>query len=298
MKKFKKLVVLDETKMTAEALRKLCDYAEEVKEYKEAPQTESEVIERIKDADAVLVSWRTEISAKVINEASNLRYIGMACSLLDAASANVAVETANANNIEVTGIFDYGDPGVVEFVLSESINLLHGFGKEQLEEMPRELSACKFGIIGLGTTGKLLAKALLALNANVYYYSRTRKQAWEEKGVEYLPLNQLLATSTIISVHLPKNTTILKAEEFKQFGEKKLLINTSLGLPYAEKALINWLETTSSYAILDSDAAAGLPEEHTTKNLILREKSAGWSLETQQRLSDKVMNNVVAFLNK
>ncbi len=298
MKKFKKLVVLDETKMTVEALRKLQDFAEEVKEYKEVPQTESEVIERIEDADAVLVSWRTEISTKAIKEASNLRYIGMACSLLDAASANVAVETANDNNVEVTGIFDYGDPGVVEFVLAESINLLHGFGKEQLEEMPRELSCCKVGIIGLGTTGKLLAKALLALNAEVYYYSRTRKQAWEEKGLKYLPLNQLLATSTIVSVHLPKNTTILNAEEFKQLGNNKLLINTSLGLPYKEKALVNWLENNASFAILDGDAAAGLSKKYTLKNLLLRNKSAGWSKETQNRLSDKVIKNLADFLNK
>ncbi len=298
MKKFKKLVVLDETKMTAEALRKLHSYAEEVKEYKEVPKTESEVINRIGDADAVLVSWRTEISAKAIEKASNLRYIGMACSLLDAEAANVDIKAAEKKNIKVSGIFDYGDPGVVEFVLSKSIDLLHGFGKEQLEEMPRELSGCKVGIIGLGTTGQLLAKALLALNADVYYYSRTRKQNWEEKGVDYLSLNKLLTTCTIISLHLPKNTCLLDEGVFKNLGDNKILINTSLGLPYRQEALKNWLENTSSYAIADGDAASAFTEEIKLKNLLISKKSAGWSKETQNRLSDKVVKNIAVFLNK
>ena len=117
----------------------------------------------------------------------------MACSLYDDASANVAVNFARERGIEVTGIKDYGDPGVAEFIISQLILLLHGFGKNQWREMPHELTGKKIGIIGLGTTGQLLAECLLPFGADLYYFSRTRKPEWEQKGVKYLPLQELLA---------------------------------------------------------------------------------------------------------
>ncbi len=95
------------------------------------------------------------------------------------------------------------------------------------------------GIIGLGTTGKLLAEGLLPFGVDLYYFSRTRKHDWEEKGVKYLELQEFLKTAEIISIHLPKNTKLLKHEEFQNFGNGKIIINTSLRLPFEEESLTN-----------------------------------------------------------
>ena len=298
MEKFKKIVVVDETKMNTSALEELKNYAEEVEVYRDEP-TEEEVKSRVEDAEAIIVSWRTEISEEIIDTAKNLKYIGMACSLFDNESANVAVNYAKQKNIEVTGIFDYGDPGVIEFVISEVIQLLHGFGKHQWKEKPVELSGRKFGIIGLGTTGQLLAKALEALNVEVFYFSRTRKKELENENLQYLELQNLLATCEIISIHLPKNTEIFDEKEFKQFGKHKILINTSLGFPFEGKSFENWLELSNNYAIFDGDATNSLPTTFKKRsNVIISEKSAGWSQETQERLSLKVLENLKDFLNR
>lgn len=298
MKKFKKIVVVDETKMNSAALEKLKTYAAEVEVFHDYPDSEEEIINRIKNADAVLVSWRTEITSEIIDQATNLKYIGMACSLFDDESANVAVKHAEEKGIKVTGIFDYGDPGVIEFVISSLIDLLHGFGNHQWKKMPVELSGRKVGIIGLGTTGKLLANALLALGADVYYFSKTRKLAWEEKGVKYLALNALLEKSEIISLHLPKNTIVLKKDGFKKLGSGKILVNTSLGLPFEEKAFQTWILQNDNYALFDGDAKNSLPEEvQQIKNVLIQQKSAGWSQETQERLSEKVLENLNNFLS-
>ena len=45
----------------------------------------------------------------------------------------------------------------------------------------------------------------------------------EKKGIKYLPLKQLLESTEIISLHLPKNTTILGDREFIQFGDGKMV---------------------------------------------------------------------------
>ena len=298
MEKFKKIVIVDETKMNTSALEELKNYADEVEVYHDEP-TEEEVKSRVEDAEAIIVSWRTEISEEIIDTAKNLNYIGMACSLFDNESANIAVNYAKQKNIKVTGIFDYGDPGVIEFVISEVIQLLHGFGKHQWKEQPVELSSRKFGIIGMGTTGKMLAEALEALGVEVYYYSRTRKKEVENKNVHYLKLNELLKTCEIISIHLPKNTEILKEKEFEQLGEEKILINTSLGFPFEENSFNNWLKLSNNYAIFDGDATNSLPSTFKKRsNVNISEKSAGWSQETQERLSLKVLENLKDFLNR
>lgn len=297
MQKFNKIVCVDHTKLEGWAIEELQNYSEnEVEVYNESPESEKELTERIGDAEAVIVSWKTQIPEAVIKNCPNLKYIGMACSLYDDESANVAVNFARDRGIIVKGIFDYGDPGVIEFIVSELIRLLHGSGEHQWRKMPVELTEKKIGIIGLGTTGQLLAKALLPLEADLYYFSRRRKKEWEEKGIKYLELEKLLKTAEIISFHLPKNTKLLGEEELKTFGSGKIVINTSLGLPFNEKAFVNWIKDDGNFGIFDGDGVASLSEEaKKLDRVISHKKSAGWSAETQRRLSEKVLENLKSF---
>lgn len=296
--KFNKIVCVDNTKLTNHAIEELQKYSEEgVDNYKDHPESEDEVIKRIGNAEAVLVSWKTQISESIIEQCLNLKYIGMACSLYDDESANVAVKFARERGISVKGIFDYGDPGVVEFIVSELIRLLHGFGEQQWREMPVELTGRKIGIIGLGTTGQMLAECLLPFGADLYYFSRSRKKEWEDRGVKYLPLNELLEKTEIISLHLPKNTRLLQKREFEIFGKGKILISTSLGLPLEETAFQKWLKNEGNFGIFDGDAREALSEiTLEEKKLISSEKSAGWSEETRDRLSEKVLKNLKDFV--
>ncbi len=296
--KFNKIVCVDNTKLTDHAIEELRQYSKNsVDNHKDYPESEAEVIKRIGDAEAVLVSWKTQLTESIIEQCPNLKYIGMACSLYDDESANVAVDFARDRGISVKGIFDYGDPGVVEFIVSELIRLLHGFGDQQWREMPVELTKRKIGVIGLGTTGQMLAECLLPFGADLYYFSRTRKKKWEERGVKYLPLEELLEKTEIISLHLPKNTKLLKKKEFEVFGKGKILISTSLGIPFEETAFQEWLEKEGTFGIFDGDSRAGLSGRSLEKeNLISYRKSAGWSEETRKRLSEKVLKNLKNFV--
>ena len=212
---------------------------------------------------------------------------------------NVAVDYARENGITVTGIFDYGDPGVAEFVISELIMLIHGYAEKQWKDIPQELTDLKIGIIGLGVTGQLLADCLLPFGADLYYYSKSRKPNYEKKGVKYLKLNELLETVAVISIHLPKNLEILQQEHFEKFGVGKILINTSLGVPFDLDAFRNWIKSTSNFAIFDGDAKKDVPQEmQERKNVVIGKKSAGWTEKTQQRLSKKVLNNFKEYLQE
>lgn len=292
--KFNKIVCVDNTKIKEETITDLQNFSKDkVLVYKDYPESREEVIRRIGNAEAVLVSWHTEIDKEVIQRCENIKYIGMACSLYDDESANVAVEYARSKGIQVTGIKDYGDPGVPEFIISELIQLFNGYKGKQWKELPVEINSVSIGIIGLGVTGKLLADCLLPFKPDIYYYNRTRKPDYEKKGIRYLPLSKLLKQCEIVSFHLPKKVNLMGEREFKEFGNGKILINTSLGLPFSEKSFRNWILEKKNFAILDGDGKKELDKElEDAEGMITTEKSAGWSSQTLTRLSEKVFENL------
>ena len=295
---FKQIVIVDKTGLQDWALDKLKQLSQKpMKVYEEILTSEREIIERIEGADCVFVSWTTQLNAKVLSSSKNLKYIGMCCSLYDSKSANVDINYAAKNGITVTGIRDYGDEGLVEYVISELIRLLKGIGEQQWKTEPVELANRKIGIIGLGTTGKMLADILQAFGSQVYYYSRSRKLEAEKQGIKYLNLNELLDLTEIISLHLPKNSNVLRGQEFKRLGDGKILINTSLGFTFDKSAFEKWISNDNNYAIFDSDGIGAYKKEFDGyKNILFSDVVSGRTIEAQKRLSEKVLENLNRFI--
>ena len=114
---FHKLVAIEPVSLIPSAEQELHQYAEEVTLYRDIPADDDEIVRRIGDADAVLLSYTSRMGKSVIERCPNIRYIGMCCSLYSEESANVDIAYARTRGIKVLGIRDYGDRGVVEYVL-------------------------------------------------------------------------------------------------------------------------------------------------------------------------------------
>lgn len=291
-------MLVDKTGLRDWAISDLQKYSiEAVDVYEDYPGSDSVLVRRIGKADCVLVSWNTRISEKVMKECPNLKYVGMCCSLYDASSANVDIKYARNNGIEVRGVRDYGDEGLIEFIISELIRLIKGLGENQWKDEPVELTNRKLGIIGMGTTGQMLADRAKAFQMEVSYYNRSRKPNVEDDGVNYMPLKELLSNCEIISTHLPKNTNLLDDEHFRAFGNGKILINTSLGLTFEKDSFLNWISEDYNYAIFDGDGVGEHQEEFQKyKQIIVSQKVGGWTSEAIDRLSKKVIENVEDYM--
>ncbi len=296
---FNKLAAVEPVSLVPSAETQLHNFAKEIIMYQDSPVDDNELIQRIGDADAVLVSYTTAIGKAVIDACPNLRYIGMCCSLYSPESANVDISAANEKNITVTGIRDYGDPGVVEYVLSELIRYLHGFGNKQWQELPMELTDLKVGILGLGTTGQLIADALLALGSDLYYYSRTRKPDQEQRQIKYLPLHDLLKTTDVLFCCLNKNVILLHEEELKIFGNHKIIFNTSIGPSHDPAALTGWLNEGNNEFFCDTAGALGDPSGALLKHphVNCMNISSGRTKQAFDRLSQKVLDNIQTYLD-
>ncbi|WP_343210241.1 NAD(P)-dependent oxidoreductase [Anaerolentibacter hominis] len=293
---FQKMVVIGPTKLTDDSKVKLKEYASEVIYNERILEEEDDLARVIGDADGVLVTLEIKVTRKVIEQCPNIRYIGMCCSLYSPESANVDIIAANERGIVVTGIRDYGDEGVVEYVISELVQLLHGFGKNMWKQEPYELTGQKIGVLGMGTLGTLISRALKFFGADVSYYSRTRKPEREAEGIRYRELDDLMQNVDICIGCLNKNAIIVHQEQLDLFGNGKILMNVSIGPFTDDNALRNWLKDSSNYFMCDKAWCLGDESLEILPNVLCLNKGAGSSYQLIGRYNKKVLGNIEAFL--
>lgn len=295
MKKFKKMVAIEPTKLLPEWDEKLRSLAEETIFYEDVPTDATTISERIGDADCVLLSFTSFIDQEVLDACPNIRYIGICASLYSPENANVDILYAEKKGIVVTGVRDYGDEGVKEYAVSELVRLLQGRGDAMWKAEPMELTGVKVGIVGMGTVGSLLARTMNFFGMNVNYYSRTRKPDIEkELGMDYLPLNELLQKVDILITCLNKNVVLLDNAAFELFGNGKILMNVSIAPSHEIAALKTWLAQPGNFAF--SDTEAGLGEEVIDlPNVFAGKTNAGLTSMAKVRLAQKVIANIENF---
>jgi len=297
---FQKITIIDSCGLTDKVLEQIAGLSNEpIGIYNDFPVTDKEILERIGHSDAILVSWNTKVSTEVIKAAPHLKYIGLCCSLYDESSSNVDIRQAREKGIVVNGIRDYGDDGTLEFIFAELIYLMKGLGKHQWQTETRELRGKKMGIIGMGTLGTMVARTAKHFGMRVYYYNRSRKYELEmQEGFEYMSLSELMFTCDVVSLHVPKNSIILQERDFSIKKRNSILVNTVIGLTFQKEPFIGWITANkNSFAIFDRVGAGEHYEEFVQHpNIIVSEKSSGFTLEAKARLSEKVMDNLKAYL--
>lgn len=111
----------------------------------------------------------------------------------------------------------------------------------------REVSEAKIGIIGFGEIGRKVAQLVLSLGASVGYFDveRLSEELETKLGVVFKPLDELLSSCDVISLHVPltdRTRGMLGSREFRLMPPGALLINTSRGEVVDQSALAQTLE--------------------------------------------------------
>jgi len=294
MKKFNKIVIIDTVKITEEAKEKIQHYSNERVIYPEFDtKNETEIYQRINNADAALGNWHSTINTSILKHTPNLKYIGICGTSL----ANINLEAVRRHNIVIKNVTDYGDNGVAEYIFAQLLNLFRGFGKHRWRNEPSELNSKTIGIIGLGAIGQQVARTALGFKMKVLYYSKSRKTEWEEKGVQYSTIDDLLKKSDIISIHVPKNTKIIGKNELEKIGNGKIIIDTCLGDIYKDiNAVRLWLGNENNFLIRDhqpeiKEKLGDLERFIYTENVI-----SGITTEAREKLSTKIIDNIEDYL--
>lgn len=297
---FEKLVIIETINVLPNHIKKLHEFAKEVIYFNNSlPKNDEEIISRIQNADCVLVSYTTSISANVLEHCKNIKYIGMCCSLYSEESANVDIKKAKELGIVVKGVRDYGDEGVAEYIIYQLVSFLQGYNGFYWDTVGHEITNLKCGVVGLGTSGTLIAKTLKFFKADVSYYSRTRKEHLEkELDIKYKDLNTLCKESEAIFLALNKNVLLLDKEHFNLMDGKRILFNTSIGPGFKVEALKEWLKNKNHYFFGDTLLTAGDSTIWDLENTFtINRSSGGKTYQAYQRLGDKVLENIKSFLS-
>lgn len=299
---FKKIVAVEPLNLIPSAEKALFNYAEEVVFYADSPKSAEEMAERIGDADAVLISYISRLGEDALKHCKQVKYIGMCCSLYTPESANVDIHYANSRGITVLGIRDYGDEGVVEYVVSELVRCLHGFGTEKdgsprlpWDNEPREITGTKVGIVGLGKSGGMVADALKFFGAEISYFARSEKEDAKAKGYRFLPMKELVAQNEVIVTCLNRGTVLLHEEEFAVMGDRKIIMNTGLSPAWDEAPFAQWIDRDNR-CYCDTLIALGDEKYLTHPHVHCMGVSVGRTSQAFVRLSEKVLANIEQYL--
>lgn len=150
----------------------------------------------------------------------------------------------------------------------------------------RTLSKRRLGILGLGRHGWRVAQiASSAFNMEVVAWNRTQDSYLTSNGIKRLPLDELLETSDIVSVHLrlaKESIGLINKERLAKIKPGALLINTSRGAIIDEEALAEALvQGTIAGAGLDVFAGEPLAPDSPLRSLdhVILTPHLGWTVE-------------------
>lgn len=261
----------------------------------EAASDEADVLAGLEGADAALVTWRTPVTAEAMKANPSLRYIGMAASAYTRRDASpIDLDAADASGVVVTSLGQYGDEGVAEWVLTRALSASQTITKWRNDKL--ELAGKQMGVVGYGWVGSYVARLATAFGMDVIYSGPRQKPEAEERGRRYVQLNELLATSDVVTLHVPKGVQVMHAGEFDVLGKDALLVNTSIGETLDVQALAKWLENDEAAFACDACVAPGQRALANRANVVFDDFVAGDSVEMRQRKSDQLVENLSAFI--
>lgn len=256
--------------------------------------TQRDLAQKSKEAEVVLVGPGVKLANEFFDNSSKLKYVGVC----GTSTRNIDLNAASAHGVKVTNVKDYGDEPTAEFIFMQLTSLLRGVHGLQWKASPHELMGKKIGIVGLGALGRSIADLAVAYKMQPYYCSHNRKSDYENKGLVYLELSQLLQTCEIVIVCTPTNLEILDSEAFGYIKDGAILVQASMGTVFSRPAFLDWIAGDENFAIFDYAAGEeNFIAYHALPGVIFPKIIAGHSSETKHRLAAIATDNLKAYFD-
>lgn len=269
---------------------------------------------RLRDA-TIAITNKVPLRAADIAQLPRLKMVAVAATGTD----NVDLAACRERGIVVSNIRNYSLVSVPEHVFTlilalrrKLLNYRADVIAGRWQDSPRfclldhpiaDLGGSRLGIVGYGALGRKVAAIGRAFGMQV---AVTTRSPVDEAGITVLPLDELLATSDVVSLHLPlteKTRNMIGAAELASMKPGALLINTARGGLVDEAALAQALRDGviggAGFDVLSKEPpvegnpllALDIP------NFILTPHVAWASAGAMQTLADMLVDNIDAFAN-
>ncbi len=205
-------------------------------EYHKKALPEDELKEKIADAHFVGIRSRTQLTRDVLAGADKLNAIGCFC----IGTNQVDLQAATERGVAVFNAPYSNTRSVAELVIAEAILLLRGVAEKNAKAHRGEwlksaagsfeIRGKRLGIIGYGSIGMQLSVIAESLGMEVCFADVVSKLPMG--NANQVSLSQLLATSDIVSLHVPETPAtknMMGAAELAQMKPGAILINAARG---------------------------------------------------------------------
>ncbi len=278
--------------------------------------TPEETLDRIKTAE-IIITNKVVITAQMMEEAPQLKLICIAATGMN----NVDLNAAKTMGIEVKNVAGYSTQSVVQHTFSMALYLIEKMayydhvvksGKwtdsELFTDVSRpffEIAGKRWGIIGLGSIGKEVARVATAFGAKVCYHS-TSGENYDQK-YPHVALEEMMKECDIISIHCPlneKTQNLINTSNLGLLKKGAVLLNLGRGSIVNEADLAVELDRREIYAGLDVLTPEPIAEDNPLMHvkypdrLLITPHIAWASVEARQKLLEGIVKNIEDFLEK
>jgi len=273
--------------------------------------SEEDLIEKIKDVHFIGIRSRSNLSEKVLAAADKLVAIGCFC----IGTNQVDLEAAQKKGIAVFNAPFSNTRSVAELVLGQALLLLRGVpernAKAHRGEWDKSATASyeargkNLGIIGYGHIGTQFGILAEGLGFKVSFYDVESKLTLGN-ATQIASLKDLLATSDVVSLHVPEvasTKNMIGAEEFAQMKDGAIFMNAARGTVVDIPALCDALKSKK----LSGAAVDVFPTEPKSNkeefesplrefdNVILTPHVGGSTQEAQENIGYEVAGKLVKY---
>ncbi len=273
-----------------------------------ATMPHDELAARVRDKQALICLLTDRVDGSVIRAGANLEVIAN----IAVGYNNIDVAAARDRGITVTNTPDVLTEASADFTwalilgitrrVSEGERLLRrgeweGWALDFM--LGTELRGKQLGIVGFGRIGRAVAARAGAFGMHVVCAARTGSQA---SSTQSMPLDRLLATSDVVSLHVPltaDTTHMIDQPALARMKRSAYLINTSRG-PVVDEAALAWALRERMISGAALDVYEREPEVHPDllglENVLLAPHLASATVETRTAMADLAVRNVLAVL--
>ena len=210
------------------------------------PKDDAEKAARAQGAELVMLA-NMPFKENVLKELKDVKLLSVAFTGVD----HVGMDYCKEHGIVVSNCSGYANEAVSELAIGLTLALYRRMiasdkavreGKTRAGLLGIEFSGKTFGVIGAGAIGKRTSALAKAFGCEVVFYNRGKT---EIEGAKFVELDELLAVSDVISLHVPltaETKGLIGAKEIAKMKKTALLINAARGPVVDSKALADALK--------------------------------------------------------
>jgi glyoxylate reductase len=273
-----------------------------------------QVLERVAGADAILSLLTSRVDGEVLDAAGpQLRLVANVAVGYD----NIDVPACTQRGVVATNTPDVLTEATADIAIALTLMVTRRLGEgERLIRagtpwrwgmffmLGSGIQDQQFGVVGMGKIGQATAERARAFGMSIAYTKRTPLEpaVAERLGARHMDLDELLATSHVVSLHCPygpETHHLIDAARLRSMRRDAYLINTARGPVVDESALVDALRD-GTIAGAGLDVFENEPEVHpgllTCENAVLLPHLGSATIETRGAMADLAAANALAVL--